>query len=120
MVYTCGTLMTFTKKFSLSLLFFAYSLMVSCSTIRPDLDLIPTKQGVGSVAITFTNPLRRSELIFDGYTQVTKAGRIKNIELDEVAAGKHYLRIYSGNWDTMVTLEVLPHQENVFLIASPR
>lgn len=94
-------------------------LMSSCTVIQPSVDLISSKNGSGELTIEMSNKLQKPELIFDSYCHITKLYGARRVVIEQFPAGKHFVRIYSGSWDTTVQFEVLPKQANKIFIQTP-
>jgi hypothetical protein len=109
----------FTKILVISFVFIAISLVVSCGTVRPTIELIASKNGVGSLEINMTNELKKAEFILDSYVEFKGRSAVQRIEIDAIPAGDHYLRINTGSWDTLMRIHVVPRTVNTVIINTP-
>jgi hypothetical protein len=108
-----------TKIFTPVLVFIVLLCVVSCGTLKPKIELIPSKNGVGSLEIKMTNKLKRAEFIIDSYAEFKGQGGVQRIEIDAIPAGDHYLRINTGSWDTLMRINVVPRTVNTIIINTP-
>lgn len=111
--------MTIAKINRVSLKLSLVLLMSSCTVIQPSVDLISSKNGSGELTVEMSNKLQKPELIFDSYCHITKLHGARRVVIEQFPAGKHFVRIYSGSWDTTVQFEVLPKQANRIFIQTP-
>ena len=108
--------MTFSDilKFSLKLAFL--SLISSCTVNKPSVDLLSSQYGSGKLTIELSHKLQKTEMVFDRYCYVDKLRGARRLVIEEFPVGMHFVRIYSGSWDTTIYFEVLPRQFNSLYI----
>lgn len=111
--------MTSTKILKLHFKIALISLISSCTVSQHSVDLIGSKDGSGKLMIEMSNKLIKPELVFDSYCYINKLHGARRVVIEEFPAGKHFVRIYSGSWDTTIQFEVFPKQFNSLHINTP-
>lgn len=111
--------MMFTKILKFNLKLAIVLLISSCTITQPSVDLVASKYGSGKLTIELSNKLQKPEMVFDSYCYINKLHGARRVVIEEFPAGKHFVRIYSGSWDTTIHFEVLPKQLNRLYIKTP-